>query len=216
MIDTIEKRNQLEDLVKEMNELVTQEKYKMLSKKIEQLIELYLGVEINPNIKRHMKTYIEDKIWSTEEELVLEEGQKIIKIGRDFIRQGAWHDGSEEPDNINYFHPLNKSKYVKGFTCGDLKYQCAYPNQLVDIMSSHEGVYKIYKYNDITKEEIEVQSIEVCGNFFQYKRSSKVLTLDNELISEDQTMFYYEQTPSENIEITPDENGEKQLRLNRK
>lgn len=202
MLDTLEQKIELEKIVTEINELKQDKKYMELSIKVEELLDLYLSTKIPQQVRNHIEEYVERFIINSEENLELEHKQTSIKVGRDYIRQGAWRDENEEEINLNYFHRLNISKYVEGFTCGNLKYEYAYPNQVIESINcnSEEMGYKIYRYIKTMNEIIEVRSIKIADNLVKLRKIQTVYN-NQEIQKEATEIIYYEETPFGNIEI---------------
>lgn len=207
MLELLEKREEIEQIVREINEAKKNKNYHNLSNAIKILVDLYIGIEINDEIKSHIEKYLESIIILAENSLELEEDQTIIRIEDTSIRQGAWSDGNEEKVDINYFHPLKISKYVRGFTCGNLKYEFDYPNQLIETTSlnKQENSYIIYRYTGQNKEVLEVLSTKVAEYLFELQKKQTIY-VNQKIIKETTEVINYEETPFENIEIINQEN----------
>jgi len=213
MINALEERKYLEKLVKDINDFKEEQDYQKLSEKVEALVNFYIKEKINDRIRNHIESYVENYIIKSDQRLELEEGQTEIRVGKEYIRRGAWRDGNEEDIDLNYFH-YHVSKYVDGFTCGNLKYEFDYPYQVIETVDTTpcQRGYKIYRYTESMTEKIEITTTAIAENLFELRKKQTIYSGQEEMKEKEKVLFY-EETPFVNIEISPQK--EKTKRINK-
>ncbi len=185
---------------------------------INEILNIYLTKNTPPEIKMFLKDYICFLFqWLGDiHGIKIQREQAIINVGPYSIRAGAWKDGSEEEDNINYFHPNNISTYVEGFTCGNVRYQTEYPNQVIQVLDftpyklprpkRGRRIYKVENGN--LNKVIQITSEKVDKDIY---RVEKLTTISHPTMKIDREYSYYQETYKENIPIYRESQKQKKL-----